>query len=266
MGNSVHITRARHAWPEKAGFVIDRPRGLQEYTFLHFHQSMEILIGDEVETVPPGAVIIYAPDTPQWFRSPELLTHDWMHMTGDVESFLLAAGLESDKLYYPVNGAFITPILRQIELEVLTKQPDSEVLSNLKFRELLLLLRRSCAGQEEKPDSAAVKQLRLVRRTVFAQLDQPWTVSQMATLAYLSPSRFHALYRAAFGISPMDDLIRARIDTAKNRLTDTDLPVQTLAQELGYRNVTHFCRQFKQLTGQTPSAFRTHSTTLEEQG
>ena len=55
----------------------------------------------------------------------------------------------------------------------------------------------------------------------------------------------------------MDDLIRARIDTAKNRLTDTDLPVQTVAAELGYRNVTHFCRQFKQLTGLPPTEFRT---------
>ena len=257
MENAVRITRARHAWPEKAGFCIDRPRGLQKYTFLHFHQSMEILVDGKVVTVPPGAVIIYAPDTPQWFRSPELLTHDWMHMTGNVEALLLEAGLEADKLYYPANGAFITPILRQIELEVLTMQPDSIVLSELKFRELLLLLRRSCTGQEEKPDNSAVKQLRQVRRAVFSQLDQPWTVSRMASLAYLSPSRFHALYRAAFGISPMDDLIRARIDTAKNRLTDTDLPVQTVAAELGYRNVTHFCRQFKQLTGLPPTEFRT---------
>lgn len=264
MENSVRITRARHAWPEKAGFCIDRPRGLQEYTFLHFHQSMEILVDGQMRTVPSGAVIIYTPDTPQWFRSPEVLTHDWMHMDGDVESLLSEAGLEPDKLYYPANGAFITSIVRQIELEVLTMQPDSATLSELKFREMLLLLARSCAGQEEKPDSTAVKQLRLVRRTVFAQLDQPWTVSQMASLAYLSPSRFHTLYRAAFGISPMDDLIRARIDTAKNRLTDTDIPVQTLAQELGYRNVTHFCRQFKSLTGQTPSAFRIHRTMQTE--
>jgi AraC-like DNA-binding protein len=78
----------------------------------------------------------------------------------------------------------------------------------------------------------------------------------MASLAYLSPSRFHALYRAVFGISPMDDLIHARIDTAKNRLSDTEETVQNLSEQLGYRNVTHFCRQFKQLTGMTPVQFR----------
>ena len=26
----------RHAWPEKAGFAINRPKGHWQYTFLHF--------------------------------------------------------------------------------------------------------------------------------------------------------------------------------------------------------------------------------------
>ena len=256
MENKIAITRARHAWPEKAGFVLDRPKGLPEYTFLHFLESVEILVDGEVVTTPPGAVIFYGEGTPQWFRSPGPLIHDWMHMTGPVSQLLGSVGLEPDRLYFPGNSRFITPILRQIELEVLTQQPDGEALLELKLRELLILLARSCAQQEEKPDSNAEKQLRQVRSTVFSQLDRRWTVAEMAALAYLSPSRFHALYRAVFGISPMDDLIHARIDTAKNRLTDTEEPVQNLAEGLGYRNVTHFCRQFKLLTGLTPSQFR----------
>ena len=207
---------------------------------------------------PPGAVIFFAADTPQWLRSPDPLLHDWMHMTGDMEAMLRDVGLAPDRLYFPGNSRFITPILRQIELEVLTDQPHRSELAELKLRELLILLRRSCMGQEgaERPDSAAVKRLRQVRSTVFSQMEKPWTVADMASLAYVSPSRFHALYRAVFGISPMDDLIRARIDTAKNRLTDTDESVQVLSEQLGYRNVTHFCRQFKALTGLTPSRFR----------
>lgn len=258
MENTVRITRARHAWPEKAGFIIERPKGLTEYTFLHFLNSVEILVNGEVVTTPPGAVIFYAPDTPQWFHSPDPLIHDWMHMTGDPDALLREVGLMPDKLYFPGNSRFITPILRQLELEVLTQQPHREELANLKFRELLILLSRSCMGQEsgEKPDGAAVSRLRKVRSAAFSQLDRPWTVAQMAALAFLSPSRFHALYRAVFGISPMDDLIRARIDTAKNRLTDTDESVQALSERLGYRNVTHFCRQFKSLTGLTPTQFR----------
>ena len=256
MENPIRITRARHNWPERAGFIIDRPHGLREYTFLHFKCSVEILVNGETVTAPAGSVIVYGPDTPQWFHSSGPLLHDWMHMEGNVKALLQEQGLEPDKLYVLKNSGFITPILRQIELEVLTKQPAGDMLTELKFRELLILFGRSCTNQEELPDSAAVKRLRQVRSAVFSQLEQYWPVTRMAELAYLSPSRFHALYRAAFGISPVDDLIRARIDTAKNRLTDTDEPVQCIAEQLGYRNVTHFCRQFKAFTGMTPSAFR----------
>ena len=150
MENRIAITRARHAWPEKAGFIIDRPKGLPEYTFLHFHNSVEILVQGEVVTTPPGAVIFYSEATPQWFHSPGPLIHDWMHLQGEATALLLESGLEPDRLYFPGNSRFITPILRQIELEVLTKQPGGEALMELKLRELLILLARSCAQQEEK--------------------------------------------------------------------------------------------------------------------
>lgn len=257
METPIRVTQARHDWPEEAGFIIDRPRGMSEYIFVHFKVPVEILLGGKLIAAPPGSVIFYGIDTPQWWRSPGPLIHDWMHIEGDVAPLLSVQGLEADRLYLLKNTTFITKILRQIELEVLTKQPSGPWMTRLKLQELLILLGRSLAGQDPPPDSAAVKRLRTVRSAVFSQLSRPWTVSDMAELAYLSPSRFHGLYRAAFGISPMDDLIRARIDAAKIRLADTDETVQQIAEQLGYRNVTHFCRQFKTVTGMTPTEFRT---------
>jgi len=257
MENQVVITRARHAWPEEKGFAINRPRGIREYTFLRFHGNVQLLVDGQVILTPPGACIFYAKDTPQWFQSPGPLVHDWMHMVGPVEESLAAVGLEPDKLYVPANGQFVTAILREIEFELLTKT-ENNPLPELKYRELLIKLarevRRSSTGETLKPE--VKNQLRQVRSRIFSQLDRDWTVSRMAELAYLSPSRFHTLYRSAFGISPVDDLIRARIDTAKIRLCNSDETVVRLAGELGYRNTTHFCRQFKQQTGLTPMEFR----------
>ena len=54
MENKVHITRARHAWVEESGFVVNRPRGIREYTFLHFHCSVELLVGGEKIVALPG--------------------------------------------------------------------------------------------------------------------------------------------------------------------------------------------------------------------
>ena len=38
------ITRVRHAWPEKKGFILDRKNGVEEYIFLHFWQPVKINI------------------------------------------------------------------------------------------------------------------------------------------------------------------------------------------------------------------------------
>ena len=258
MEHSVHISRARHAWPEAKGFVINRPRGLQEYTFLRFHGSVRLLVKGQIITTQPGACIFSGIQTPQWFESPEPLIHDWMHMTGPVPETLAREGMETDTLYQPSNAQFVTSILRELEFEILSNPEENSPLVELKYRELLIKLGRAVSG--ENPQSTLKPQvkdhLRQVRGKMFANLEHDWTVREMAQLAYVSPSRFHALYRAAFGLSPMDDLIHARIDTAKNRLSNSDEPIYRLALGLGYKNVTHFCRQFKKSTGMTPVEYR----------
>lgn len=258
MGNAIQITRARHGWPEKSGFIINRPRGWNSYTFIHFWNSVELLVDGQKTVTPPGSCILFDLDTPQWFCSHEPLKHDWIHMTGDVIPALLEAGLEPNKLYTPANGRFISEITREIELEILAKPAHYERLTDLKIRELLVKLSRSCdsKGNVDSLKTSVRKRLMEVRSLVFSQLDRAWSVADMAALAYTSPSRFYTVYRTMFGISPADDLIHARIDTAKNHLINSDESVHALAESLGYRNVTHFCRQFKQITGVTPGQFR----------
>ncbi len=258
MENSVFITRARHAWPEPKGFAMNRPRGLKEYTFLRFHGSVTILIKGELVTTDPGSCIFYAADTPQWFQSPQPLTHDWMHMTGDIPGSLAAVGLQTDTLYTPAAGQFVTAILREIEFELLANPGENTPLTQLKYRELLIKLARAVGRENQESDiKPSVKaQMRQARSHIFSHLEHNWTVQEMAELAYISASRFHTVYRNVFGISPVDDLIHARIDMAKNRLCNSEESVGGLAAELGYRNVTHFCRQFKKITGLTPLEFR----------
>lgn len=253
----IRVTRVRHAWPERAGFTISRPKGDESYTFLYFHNSVELLVEGQTVTTVPGSCIIYNMHTPQWFLSAEPLTHDWIHLVGDVPAALLEAGLQADRVYVPQNGRFITDIVAALEVEHFSKPQNHRVLTQLKFRELLIRLARACSAQPPaKPKPAMEKQLLQVRTQVFSDLGNDWTVEKMAALCYLSPSRFHTVYKAQFGISPTEDLIRARIENAKNRLKGEQVSARQIAEELGYKNVTHFCRQFKKFTGQTPMEYR----------
>ena len=89
----MEITDIRHDWPEKAGFTLVRPTGIEIYTFLHFMNSVEIEINREKVTVRPGACIFYAPDEPQWFHSDSNLTHKWAHFAPGFRVQLLRYGI-----------------------------------------------------------------------------------------------------------------------------------------------------------------------------
>lgn len=52
------ITSVRHSYPENAGFYIDRKKGHGDFTFLHFYNSVEILLeGNLVKTEPHSNIL-----------------------------------------------------------------------------------------------------------------------------------------------------------------------------------------------------------------
>jgi AraC-like DNA-binding protein len=57
------------------------------------------------------------------------------------------------------------------------------------------------------------------------------------------------------GLSPQQFHTRCRIDRAKQLLRDQRLPVQVVAGQVGFNDVSYFSRTFKRLTGVPPSLF-----------
>jgi AraC-like DNA-binding protein len=58
------------------------------------------------------------------------------------------------------------------------------------------------------------------------------------------------------GVSFRDELARARIAVAKAMLLDTDLKLETIAQEVGCLSLSHFSRLFRRMANESPSEFR----------
>lgn len=78
----------------------------------------------------------------------------------------------------------------------------------------------------------------------------------MAEYVHISPSYLQHLYRELFGISCIQEVIQARLNTARFYLRTTDISVQSISVLCGYENELHFMRQFKKFTDMTPSQYR----------
>jgi AraC-like DNA-binding protein len=82
------------------------------------------------------------------------------------------------------------------------------------------------------------------------------SMTDMARMARLGQSQFHALFRATTGQSPKQYHLRRKLDRAVERLVGTPDPVSEIAYSLGYENASSFNRLFKRRFGVTPSEFR----------
>ena len=98
-----------------------------------------------------------------------------------------------------------------------------------------------------------------IRRVVAAidqQLQQPLTISQLATQAHLSPTQLKSLFRRHTGQTLMGYICQQRMNKAKALLLHTDLPVQHIAEHCGYLDGSAFSRRFRQYFGLSPSQMR----------
>jgi len=82
------------------------------------------------------------------------------------------------------------------------------------------------------------------------------SVADIARYCTISPDYVTKLFLRVFNISPRDALIDARMEKAKLFLSGSTLTVSEIGEELGYKNIYFFSRQFRERVGMPPSAYR----------
>ena len=72
----------------------------------------------------------------------------------------------------------------------------------------------------------------------------------------MAESTLRRRFRESTGMPPHEFVLQARVAEARRLLGETDRPIKSIAQELGYRDVYVFSRQFKKLAGVPPAMYR----------
>lgn len=88
------------------------------------------------------------------------------------------------------------------------------------------------------------------------------TVAQLAECVHLSESYFMNRFRKQVGRSAVEYILHFRIDTACRELIGTKKSVLEIAFDCGFRNISNFNRQFRKITGCSPSEYRNRVAVL----
>ncbi len=82
------------------------------------------------------------------------------------------------------------------------------------------------------------------------------SVTQAADVAAMSPRNYQRRFKQEFGVTPLEYLIRARLEIVCDLLSDTDLPINKIARRCGMGDANRLGRLFKRRYGISPMHFR----------
>ncbi len=91
---------------------------------------------------------------------------------------------------------------------------------------------------------------------MYEELPQNKSIKHYADMCCLSVDRFSHSFKESMGISPMGYIMNMRVRTACELLSNTNLTLAAVAENVGITDVNYFCRMIKKYTGNTPGHYR----------
>jgi transcriptional regulator GlxA family with amidase domain len=94
------------------------------------------------------------------------------------------------------------------------------------------------------------------RAWALEHLDEGLSLAALAKQANVSPRTFSRRFSADTGLTPMQWVLRARIDRARELLERSDLSITQIAEATGLGSDTNLRRHFGSIVGTSPTAYR----------
>jgi AraC family transcriptional regulator of arabinose operon len=94
-----------------------------------------------------------------------------------------------------------------------------------------------------------------VMQYIRSHLSEHINVHTLSQQACMSKSNFFRIFKDTFGLSPVDFIIRERIELAKKLLKRPATTISEVCLRSGFNNLNYFIRLFKRLEGVTPGSY-----------
>lgn len=107
-----------------------------------------------------------------------------------------------------------------------------------------------------RPVLAATHRVSIVVDRVRADLTHDWTVPEMAAVIGVSSSQLRRLFADQLGATPRQRLCNLRLEAAARLLADPGIRIKEVQMRVGISDASHFCRDFRERFGVSPSEYR----------
>ncbi|BDD06761.1 helix-turn-helix domain-containing protein [Aureibacter tunicatorum] len=108
----------------------------------------------------------------------------------------------------------------------------------------------------EHRSSKIVSKLIQIKNKIDQNLSENLSISSLAKSSGINEFALKNEFKNAFGKTIFQYVTEKKMLHAKDRLMYSELSIYEIAEEVGYKNATHFTAAFKKIEGLTPNKFR----------
>lgn len=154
---------------------------------------------------------------------------------------------QSDPVSYDNNSTLLMNIQRNKAREFCNKVESRGIVYQLVSRFL-----KGARVKDEVSDDRVQKVLSFIRKNLNKKIE----VTELAEMSCLSKDHFIRIFKNETGEAPMSYIISRKLERAMLILATEDVPVKTIAFNLGFEDHSYFNRLFKSRMGITPQQYR----------
>lgn len=147
----------------------------------------------------------------------------------------------------------IDTISELTEMNLSIHLPHVRLKQQALFQEVIMLLSASLGSNGPSPQSACAEQAAAYLREHYKE---PFSAKKLGEHMNFHPVYIARCMQKVFGCSPSTFLLHLRIEHAKMLLLQSRLPIERIAEEVGFNQAAYFTSCFTRIEGLSPSKFR----------
>ncbi len=234
---------------------ISRPNGHPDYHWLHCVKGKGILLVNNNEyIIDEKSGFFFYPEVPhQYYALKEPWETHWITFNGyAVPELMQLLGIRRCEVFYILDILKVEKMFDDIYIP-----NDLGYVADKILYKFIIELRNCLDTEFSISGHLKYKQLQPIVSFMENNYHKDISLQDMADIINVTPRHFCRLFKEAFNLSPFKYLIAYRIKKAKELLVLSDnLAIKEVAQNTGYRDVSYFCKIFKEHEGLTPLEFK----------
>ena len=213
-------------------------------------------------TLSAGSVLTYREGVPVFMRMAQPMDSTWLQLapsllTGAARELGESAALVS--AWRPEDEQ-IERMATLFEAELHSGCTGGRLYGEYLARALAAYLVRRYSQPPARPSASAPPpqkdKIVAALQYIAANAMQRLSITRLAKTVHLSPYHFARVFKQRTGQTPHQYVLNCRVEEAKRLLRHTALDLAEMAQQLGFRDQSHFTERFRKATGTTPRRWR----------